>query len=444
MKSTKKILLSLMGLGVLIFLVISPIQSTEGKLKSYYSGDVISYNGHTVVATTNTGKLELFTLSDSGNLQRFAELKTFDRRFGTLIDFRDVLLNIEEGSLYAYTVDGKVFTKYNISNLNNAQEVASAENTTWDWFGGLEKIDGYIATIGTNGIKLWTANLKVYDEYRITTPGNYTFNSTSAGSYNSIFTISDGEIKVFDRQSREVTRTIPLKFKWSGEFYKREIYNDPVDNTLFVVDDEALRKINFNGEVVSSFHHTGTLGYDVVPSSDGKYIYFSDGIGVVKMQKSDFEVVDFVYTQALGDGNGWATGLRVLNQPSGDTIVLFNGTGIIILDENLEPMKNSNHQLTIATTNEIETFPTISESVYLKVDRNRAASGSTILLGGGGFGANEDLLINFLNTETIVKADQAGSFVENLTVPDSVPKGVDIKVKGQLSNIKYSLGFYIE
>jgi hypothetical protein len=444
MKLTKKILLSLTGLGILIFLIVLPLRSTESKVKSYYSGDVILYNGHTVVATTNTGKLELFTLSNSGNLERFAELKTFDRRFGTLIDFRDVLLNIEEGSLYAYTVDGKVFTKYNISNLSYAQEVTSTENTTWDWFGGVEKINGYVATVGTKGIRLWTANLKVYDEYKITTPGNYTFNSTEAGSNNNIFTISDGEIKVFDRQLRQVVRTVPLQFKWSGDFYKREIYNDPVDNMLYVVDDEALRKISANGEVVKSFYHTGKLGYDVVPSSDGKYIYFSDGIGVVKMQKSDLKVVDFVYTQSLGEGNGWATGLRVLNKPVGDIIVLFNASAIMIFDESLEPMRNVDQKLTTITTNEIETFPVISGPVYLKIDKNRAAPGSMILLSGGGFGADEDLVITFLDTERVIQANKDGAFSVKLTVPSSQPKGVDIKVKGQASNIKYSLGFTIE
>lgn len=439
----KKILIALSGISLLVFL-ISPIQGTEGKLKSYYSGDAISYEGHTIIATTNTGKLELFTLGDNGNINRFAEVKAYDRRFAAEIDFRDVLLNIENGSLYAYTVDGKSFVKYDISDLRQVREVARTEDTTWDWFGGLEKINGYVATIGTNGIKLWTANLHVYDQYKITTPGNYTFNSTSAGSKKFIFTIADSQIKIYDRDARNTIRTIPLTFNWSGEGNKRAIYNDDAEDSVYIVDDESVKKINFNGEIERSFDHTGPFGYDVVPSSDGRFVYFSDGIGIVKLRKSDLSVVSFSYTQGLGDGNGWATGLKVLNDSTGDRIVLFNGSGIVVLNENLQPMKNSQNELTIATTNEIDTYPTIVEPVYLKVDRNRAASGSPILLSGGGFGQSEVVTIDFLDLKNTIVTDENGSFSLGLTVPTAHAKGADIKVVGQDSGIKYSLGFFIE
>jgi hypothetical protein len=439
----KKILMALSGIGLLVFL-IAPIQGTEGKYKTYYSGDAISYEGQTVIATTNTGKLELFTLGSNGNINRFAEVTAYDRRFASQIDYRDVMLNIETGSLYAYTVDGKSFVKYDISDLHQVREVARTEDNSWDWFGGLEKINGYVATVGTNGIKLWSGNLNVFDQYKITTPGNYTFNSTSAESKKFIFTVADSQIKIFDRDSRKTIRTIPLTFSWSGESNKRAIYNDDADDAVYVVDDEAVKKINFNGEIVKSFDHTGPFGYDVVPSSDGKFIYFSDGIGVVKLRKTDFSVVDFSYTQGLGDGNGWATGLKVLHDSDGDKIVLFNGSGIVVLDENLKAMKNSQNELTIATTNEIETYPTIAEPVYLKVDRNRAASGSAILLSGGGFGQSEVVNIEFLDVRNTIVTDETGSFSLGLTVPTAHAKGADIKVVGQDSGIKYSLGFFIE
>jgi hypothetical protein len=442
----KKILIiSLCGIGLLVLVFfITPIQGTKGRLKSYYSGDAISYQGQTVIATTNTGKLELFILGQNGNIDRFAEVKSYDRRFGTLVDFRDVLLNIETGSLYAYTVDGKSFVKYDISDLRQARVVSRTEDNSWDWFGGLEKIDGYVSTVGTNGIKLWTANLNVFDQYKITTPGNYTSNTTSAGSQKFIFTVADGQIKIYDRETRNTIKTIPLTFTWAGESNKRSVYNDNIDDSVYVVDDAEVKKINFNGEISKSFDHTGPFGYDVTSSSDGKYIYFTDGIGIVKLRKSDFAVIDYLYTQSLGGGNGWATGIKVLDDPEGDKIVLFNGSGIIILDQNLEPMKNNYNQLTIATTTEIEMYPVIIEPVYLSVDRNRAASNSIILLSGGGFGKSEIINIDFLNTRNTVVADEQGSFSIALTVPVSEAKGTDIKVVGQSSGIKYNLGFFIE
>ena len=42
-----------------LFLLVTPGKS---RLKSYYSGDAISYRGQIYVASTNTGSLELFRL----------------------------------------------------------------------------------------------------------------------------------------------------------------------------------------------------------------------------------------------------------------------------------------------------------------------------------------------------------------------------------------------
>lgn len=443
MKNLKKISLFLVITSLLIF-VIAPVKNGSTKIKNYYSGDALSYQGQTVIATTNTGFLELFAVSDSGAIERFVNMRSFDHRFSTEIDFRDVILNIEEGNLYAYAVDGKSLVKYDVSDLYRAREVGRAQDNSWDWFGGVEKIHGYIASIGTNGIKLWTGDLKVFDQYKVTTPGNYVFNSSDAGSNRYVFTVGEKRIKFFDKESRSTIEEIPLSFEWAGSFYKRSIFNDLTDSSVFVVDDEALRKINFNGEIVDSFFHTSNLGYDVVPSLDGEHLYFSDGIGIVKVRKDNLAVVDYVYTQKFGD-MGWSTGLKVVNSSHGEQIVVFNGTGIIILNSSLNPLKKSNGELSIIRTEVEETYPSIVEPVYLKIDRNRAASNSTVSLRGGGFGQNETLSINFLDSETFVLTDENGNFSTPLVVPFvSKPKNTDIKVTGQASNIKYSLGFNIE
>lgn len=439
----KKFLAPLLAVAIITVLVI-PFPSAQTRVKSYYSGDAVSYNGRTVIATTDTGELELFTITDSNIIQRFAALRSYDNRFNKPVDFKDVLLNIEQGSLYAYAVDGRSLIKYDISDLQVAREVAKVQDNSWDWFGGIEKIHDYVATIGTNGIKLWTANMQVFDQYKVVTPGNYIFNSSDAGSKRYVFTVGDKKIRIFDRESRSTFQEIPLDFTWAGEFYKRAIYNDRSNQTVFVVDDEAVRKINFQGEIIKSFDHTGTQGYDIVPSNDGAHLYFSDGIGIVKLRKSDLAVVDFVYTQNFGT-NGWAMGLKVVADAQGERLIVFNSSGIIVLNSNLEPLKTNSHQLAIATTDVIDSFPPVTEPVYLKIDRNRAAAGSTVILSGGGFGRLEPLKIEFRDQTITILANEQGMFVTTLTVPTGKQQqGTDIKVTGEVTHISYNLGFYIE
>lgn len=423
---------------------IAPFKAGEARNKSYYSGDVISYKGTVVVATTNVGKLELFTLTDQATFHRFAAFSSYDQRFSKAVDFTDSLLNIEDGKLYVYAVDGKGLYKYDISNLRNATEVARAHDNSWDWFGGVEKIGGYVATIGTNNVKLWTSNLNVYDAYAIHTPGNYVFNTSSAGSDRYIFTIADQKIRIFDKQSRTSVTEIPLEFRWAGNSAKRGIYNDRVDQAVYVVDDEAVRKVNFAGEVEKSFDHTGSLGYDVVPSTSGEEIYFSDGIGVVKLRKDDFKVLNYEYTQGLGEGNGWAMGLKSVEYKGNEILVLFNGSGIFVLDSNLKPLTSSRGELTIATTTEPETVPAVIEPLSLRANTNYGTAGSSFVLHGTGFGQNEMLTVSFAGTTRLLMADEAGAFETTVQVPTVPAQRTDVRVKGNMTGLSYSLAFTIQ
>lgn len=442
----KKFLLSFVAVALAVSF-IAPIKGGEARTKSYHSGDAVSYSGKVVIATTNTGSLEIFTLNDSGDLSKFAGFKSYDQRFGKEVNFQDTLLNIENGRLYAYAVDGALLIKYDISDLKTAKEVARAADNSWDWFGGLEKIDGYVATVGTKAVKLWTGNLKVMDQYYVSTPGNYSFNAMAGESERFIFTIADEKIKIFDRESRTFTKDIPLSFNWGGESFKRTVFNDRNNDDIYVVDDEAVRRINLAGEVEKSFRHTGYYGYDVVPSFDHTHLYFTDGIGIVKLRTGDLKVADYLHTQTLGRGDGWAMGIKVVADESGEKVILFNGSGIVVLDSNLQPLENSRRELTIATTTVEETFPAIFEPVSLKVDKNRAPAGSQILLSGNGFGQSETLDITFgEGNKAVIQATEGGNFSTMLTVPTVEPKArrLDIKVSGRQSGIHYSLGFQVE
>lgn len=442
-KKITKIILPLLAVGLITVLVI-PFPSAQTRVKSYHSGDAIVYDGYTVIATTNTGELELFKVQPGDNeIVKFAGFASYNPRFDQPENFVDVLLRLEDARLYAYAVDGRSLFKYDISDLAHARLVNQVQDGGWDWFGNVEIIDGKLATAGSRGVKIWNNDLVVLDAYTIINPKDNTYNTTSAGSERYLFSIYQGKIKIFDRTSRSFTSEVPLEFKWGSNWYKRQIYSDRHDDALYVVDDEAVRKVNFRGEIIKSFKHTSNLGYDVVPSTNENYVYFTDGIGIVKLRTSDLSVVTYTYTTALGNGEGWAMGMKVINDGSGEKIIIFNNGSIIMLDENLQPLKHNNQASYVIATKQ-ETFPDVIEPLGLSADKNRGAANSTVILSGRGYGANEPISIMLAETNFTTNADSSGRFTTTLTVPDVAHRRTDIKVLGLITKYSYSLGFEIE
>lgn len=429
---------------ILVVVCIVPFYNVESKIKGYHSGDAVYYNGNLVIATTNSGDLELFKMDPiDRNIVKFVNFTSYNHRFGTPENFMDVMLRAENDSLFVYAVNGRSIFKYNISDLQQARIVNESHDGGSDWLGGLQMINERVATTGSRGVKIWNNNLEVIDSYSIINPGDKIYNTTPAFSDSYIFTLYKGKIKVFDQNSRTFVREIPIDLKWGSDWYKREIYNDSTDNTTYIVDDEAVRKISESGNVVDTFQHTGKLGYDVVPSLNSDYIYFSDGIGVVKLRKSNLDVVTYQYTINLGKGNGWAMGMKVVNDGSGEKVVLFNNSNIIVLNSDLKPLRAKDKVVAVQATKE-DTYPDINEPLKLSIDKNRAAGGSMISLVGQGFGANEPLLVEFVNDKLEIMADDSGRFTKILSVPQVSRRNVDIKVSGKLTSFTYNLGFQIE
>lgn len=441
----KKLLFSIAAAALLVA-SLAPISGAETKLKSYYSGAVTYYSGNIVIATTNTGAVELFKAEPGQVPVKFASFKSTNLRFNAPTDFYDVALHTENGRLFAYLVDGRSLQKYDISNLKQANRVNRVEDGGWDWFGGVTIVGAKVATIGSNGVKVWNNDMTVVDSYNVKNRGNNTYNISPAGSDKFLFNIFNSSISIFDRDARVEKTTIPLDFKWGSDWFKRSVFNDRLDDAVYVVDDTAVRKINFAGEIEKSFKHTGNLGYDVVPSSDGQSIYFSDGIGVVKLRKSDLAVLNYTYTSDLGMGNGWAMGIRTVNTPEGEQLVVFNSSSIILLDSKLKPIKANRTRLAYVSASEEDSFPEITEALFLRIDKARAPAGSTVILNGGGYGKYENLTIKFAGVETAVVAGFDGRFTQELIVPARPASGsaTDIKVTGATSHYSYNLGFFIE
>lgn len=415
------------GLMCLALVAITTKQ-THGELRSYYLGDAINFNNSVYIGTTNTDKFELFVLENNELLHKSTVVSP-DYKYDK---FYDVKFIKDSNKLYAYLVNGKSMYKYNVTNPMMPKLVEITSDNSWYWFSAIDEFNGQLATIGNKGVKIWNDNMQVINTYNVIneeSAENISFSQN--GTY--IFNIIDGHINVFDTNQRQYILDIELEI---DENHIRKIYNDTKSSTICVVDAKSIKKYDFNGNLKKEFVHTSHIGYDVIEASYGNYVYFSDGKGIVKVDKNELIPNKWKYTTSLASDGSWAMGMNVV--PTGyndENIVIFNGSNILVLDNNLE-------MIDYIEATEEDNRP--KEALFLKLDKNRGVGGSLIALRGGGFIPNDTLTIEFANNTTTLEADENGRFNKIIGVPNVLPTKTDIKVNGELSGTSYSIAFKIE
>lgn len=404
----------------------------SGKNKPYYTGDAIRYNNATIIGSTNMDKIELFKVVDS-RIVKASEIVSPRHQFSGFDSFYDVIFNIEDGDLFAYAVDGIHLYKYDVSDPFSPRLERQVKNNAnnWDWMLGLEKTGNNVVTVSKSGVQIWNHGMDIIDYHKIPKSKDF-YNVAFSADGNHIYNVEDGIVQVYDVKAREFLPSLAVE---TEENHNRKVYGE--NKAVYLADDIGMKKIDLAGNTVSRFNFTGSLGYDVVPSVGGNHLYFSDGVGIVKVAKSDLKPAAWAYTGNLGGSESWAMGLKVLNANGQDQLVVFNNSNILVLNADLKKVDSYR-------SSEKSEKAEIKEAMFLRLDRNRAAANSQVLLSGGGFGVNEALAISFGGKATNIAADQNGRFSQVLQVPEAPKGGLDIKVTGQASKLHYSIGFIIE
>ncbi|MFA5163318.1 MAG: hypothetical protein WC441_02190 [Patescibacteria group bacterium] len=418
-------ILTLVGLSSLLL-----VKSGQSKIRSYHSGDAINYSNQIIVSSTNTDSLEIFKLTGS-DLVRVLKFKPFDPTYNKYGSFSDARLSEENGRLYVYAISEFTIYKYDISDLASAKLEKKVKNTYWDWYYRIDKFGNRIATVGNKGMKIWDTDLNTLDSYSFKPSNRYSVRSNSSEQF--IFGIDGSNLQIFDRWTRNITKEFSLDY--SNLDTNHKVYYDLIRNEIFVSDDVYTKKFDFNGRLLASFKHLNNTGYDVDSTLGNDFIYFSNGFGVVKLKKDDMGLAKYAYTTTIAKPEGWAMGLKVLNSDQGDRVVVFNNSSILVLDQDLK-------KLGFAPAQEEETS-SAQENLFLTLDRNIAANGSSVVLFGGGYFPQEPVMVDFAGTKTLAQADWKGRFVQTLTVPSNKSGWVDIKAEGQNSGLSYSINFKI-
>lgn len=414
---------------LIIILVFSLVRAGQSKIKSYYSGDAVNFNDQLYIGSTNSDSLEVFKL-DNQQLKPLFKISTPSDRFGNPGRFYDLKFSVEGAHLFVYATSEASLYKYEIVDDSQMTLINSNKNTYWEWYSRVDKFGSDLVTISNKGIKVWNKDLQVVNSYQLAD----SLSPYNLRAYNSdsILDVQDNHLSVYSRSQRANVLSIPVNYK--AKVGNRQPYQDESGN-LFIVDDYYTKKFDATGKLVASFQHAPYLGYDVSASGVSNYIYFSNGAGLVKLDQDSLKQVTYRWTSSLGGPAGWAMGLKVVDL-NGDKVVLFNGSNILVLDENLRKLASVEASDKSDEANSLE-------NLYLNLDHSLAKSNDTIVLSGGGYFPNEQLSVSFGGVNSNFQADSHGRFSQKLVVPNLTQPVVDIKVAGNSSRLSYSISFRI-
>lgn len=420
-------------LAVCAIAVFSIVSVSRSNYRAYYSGDAVNYQGNLLIASTDSGSLEIFKLNGS-ILERAVKFKAPNSPLDKTEDFSSVKLNVENGHLFAYATSAYTLYKYDLSNLSSPVLYAKQKNTYYEWYKRVDKFGSYIVTVSDKNVRLWKTDsntLDTVDSFKIENDVASSVRFDASGRY--IITInSDDIVRIFDTNTRSIISSFPVNYR--GTDNQRKTYFDPVAKELYVFDDYYLKRFDIKGNLLSSHSNSSSKGYAVEPTGDDNYIYAVNGDSIMKLSKENFGGLKISASKATT--NGFAMGLKYVDVNGNNNVVVFNGGGIAVLNSSLRKVAS-------IQASEVADQPEVKEALVLAFDHYIATPGATVTLSGAGYLPNEDLKINFGGTVTQIKADRNGRFKQSLTVPDSNSKNIDAKVDGLISKLTYSISFQV-
>jgi len=399
------------------------------RVKTYYSGDAISYNGRLLIASTNIKGVEIFEVKNN-RINLIKNFSSFDAIYSGSSDFNDVIFKVETGRLYLYLSDGRYIYKYDLADINNPLLLRQVMDNSYDWFQSLGRCGDNLITKGTKGLKIWNNDFNVIysnDTINNSEPKNLQLEAACKYTFN----INGDKVEVFNRFENYNFPSINIK---ANENHYRKILFDNNNSSFYLVDDWSLKQYNYEGKVLKNFTHISSSGYDVVASADQRYVYFSDGIGVVKSDKSNLKPVKWAYTTDLGGKNGWAMRIFAIKNNDGEKVIVFNNSNILVLNENLE--KVDSHVSTEPDNSPIGL-------AFISADKTIASIGQWVNISGRGYIPHEDIKISLGDNYFYPKADDYGKFTYRLQIP-SIKSGLhDLTAFGLSSSRTYSIGFKV-
>jgi hypothetical protein len=209
---------------------------------------------------------------------------------------------------------------------------------------------------------------------------------------------------------------------------------------FYAMDDASFKRIGLSGDIYKSLKHDSRYGYDAILSNDKTSVYISNGSSVAKLNKLTFKFQDAHENSNASWKGSWAMGMDLVSADNGEKLVVFNNSGIMILDSDLRVLGAYKAKADQADKADKEL---VKEKLSLTTDRTASLPYGDVMVKGTGFWPNEEVTITFGNLEYKATANDKGQFIKVVAVPATKNERIDIKATGKTSASSYSTSFNV-
>ena len=219
----------------LILLFPQIAYNASERVKSYYSGDAISYDGRLLIASTNMKGVEIFEVKNN-KIYLLKNFSSFDAIYSGKSDFNDVIFKIEAGKLYLYLSDGRYIYKYDLADINNPMLVKQLKDNSYDWFLALSRCGDNFVSQGTKGLKIWNNDSEVF--YSTPLANSEPKNAQLDPACRFVFNIDGDKIDIADRF--ENYNFPEININANDNHYRKILFADD-NSSFYLVDDLSLK-----------------------------------------------------------------------------------------------------------------------------------------------------------------------------------------------------------
>jgi len=408
----KKIISFGLILVILGGIALSAGNTVFGKTNVFYqSGALFNYQEKQILLAPNSKDIELIEITEDDKLIKINEFKGFGQPIKALIQEKNKKTS-------ALVLTGEQILEYDITDIEKVKLTKKFGNN-WQYSDYYYDIAVYgnnkFLTAGKNGIALWDGNTANYLE-KIYDKETYGV----SGFKKAIYAVSEEGAILFNAQRDKFVD----KYMRVGQ-QRHQLFVDE-EGLGFFPGDDVIKLRTFSS--YKNLEHPSGAGNAVDGLPKSKFVYFVNGWGVYKLDKSLNIIARYNASNNPGE---WTSGVNVSNLKQGARITVFNGKNILLLDEDLNLLDEYHY---------VESYNTGLEERHFKISPAGAKPGHPVLITGKGFWPGETVDFQFGDKIQQLIANNNGIIFKVTEVPNMIAETIAILLKGILS--KYSHGFH--
>lgn len=411
----KKIIsMTVLAIAVLLCFYFFIPEGQSKKNVYYQSGEFLIQGDRQILMVPNGREIEFLEIAKNDKLIKLREINA-------LGDPYNALIRENQTGTYAIVLEGDFVVQYDISDLSQIK-VVKKMGPYWkhyDYYYDIAPFRGNrFLTAGEKGITIWNADTLTVMEKA------YEKKTRAVESYNeSIYAISDEGAIIFNAEREKIIDP----YIRIGEHRHQIFVND--EGIGYFPGDDALKLRTYTS--YKNMPHPSPAG-NAAAGFNG-IVYFANGWDVYKLDKDLNLIKNITASRKSGE---WSSGLKTVDLDQGKRVIVFNGSDILLLNEDLKILDEYSY-----TPSNAE----ILSSKTMKISPRHGGPKQPVMVAGSGFWPGETVNLYVGVRKYELRANDAGDVFKMAEVPEDAKIGkTNILMSGTQSGFSHSAVFEIQ